>query len=421
MPRSGFVGLLILLATLPATAQPEYLAVDGDPGARISLASSWEPAPVVRNAAGLITSAPIWSTYWRETGQLASEDVRAPAPPLRLLQQDVDRVLAWGVKEYKLKPVVISTPNAVLVFTLSGMPSKALSKDELKRLEGHFAKKLNRKLTPPQVAHVFALRYLHLEQMWRELMCLDPEETPHRPVRLRGHYGSKGRSELYVFPKAEPYREFGRHFFGAAGQHASYWWHGDTEVVIGAFHAGALDHGELLARFDHMVAHDLVYQYRAFYHYLPAWVPNGIAHHFARRNKNVRNTYILLGMPDRANRPGWEWDQDGTKRDWWREAKALVNAGEHRPITKLGLYTHYQELHPRYHVQAWSMVNYMLGMGKARFRTFMDEMKTKSEDESLLEVQQRAFLRAYGVNMVAFEQHWRRWVSKTRLPKRRRG
>ena len=126
-------------------------------------------------------------------------------------------------------------------------------------------------------------------------------------------------------------------------------------------------------------------------------------------------------MPDRANRAGWEWDQDGTKRDWWREAKALVNAGEHRPITKLGLHTHYQELHPRYHVQAWSMVNYMLGMGKARFRTFMDEMKTKSEDESLLEVQQRAFLRAYGVNMVAFEQHWRRWVSKTRPPKRRRG
>lgn len=420
MSRSGFVGLLILLATATLPAQPAHLALVGDPGSSLDLASAWKPAPVVRDEEGLITKAPIWSSHWKNTGELAPKDVQTPAPPLMLLKQDTDRVLAWGVKDYKLRPVAISTPNAVLVFTLPAMSARAFSKEERAWLQGHFRKKLKRKLTPEQVAHALALRYLRLEDMWRELMCLDPDKEPHRPARLDGHYGSKGRSELYVFPKAEPYREFGRHFFGAAGQHASYWWHGQTEVIIGAFHGGGMDSGQLLARFDHMVAHDLVYQYRAFYHYLPAWVPNGIAHHFAQRNKKVKNTYILLGMPSKPHRAGWEWDKDGSKTNWWREAKALVRAGEARSITKLGLQTHYQELHPRYHVQAWSMINYMIGMGKGRFRTFMDEIKNKPEDESLLEVQQRAFLRGYGVNMVQFEKHWKQWVTKTKPPKRRK-
>ncbi|MAB90677.1 MAG: hypothetical protein CMJ90_14640 [Planctomycetes bacterium] len=421
LPRICFVGLLFALAALPGTAQPKHLNVDGDPGAHMPLAASWKPEPVVRNDAGLVISAPIWSTYWANAGQLAPEDSRVPIPPRALLKQEVPKVLAWGAKEYELEPIVIATPNAVLVFSLKSMPAKAFSAEERGWLQGHFTQKLKKKLTPAQVAHALGLRYLRLEQMWRELLCLDAKEASHRPARLAGHFGSKGRSELYVFPKDEPYREFGRHFFGAAGQHASYWWHGETEVIIGAFHAGELKHGEFLARFDHIVAHDLVYQYRAFYHYLPAWVPNGIAHHFARRNKEVRSTYILLGAADSAHQAGWKWDEGGARRDWWREAKALVRAGDQQSITKLGMSTHYQELPPRAHVQAWSMVNYMIGMGKDRFRTFMDEMKSKSEDESLLEVQQRAFLRAYGVNMVVFERNWKRWVSKTRPPKRRRG
>lgn len=425
MLRIGFVGLLTVIVMLGPGASrvgaQDHLAVKGDPAQDLELAKGWSPAPVVRDAEGRIKSAPFWSSHWKKSGELLP-DAEVPAPPIMLLKQEPDRVLAWGVKEYKLKPVIIATPHAILYIALPKQPAKVMSAEEKEWLQAQFPKKLKSKLTPVQVAHLYGLRYLKIEAMFEDLLCLNEKAEDYRPGRFGGgaHYGSKGRSELYVFPEEDPYREFGRHFFGVAGAHASYWWHSETETIIGAFHSEGLKPDEVNGRFHHLVAHDLVYQYRAFYHYIPAWIPNGVAHHFARRTGKVKNTYMILGGADKRYKDAWEWDKKGTKQDWWREAKILVKSGSARALTQLGLQTHYQELDPRYHVQAWSMINYIIGMGKGRFRTFLDEIMDKKDDDSILQVQQRALLRACGVNMVQFERHWKEWVGRTKPPKRRR-
>ena len=412
---------LVLVLLVPFTkAQPAgdplaHFAVTGDPGSQLELAPGWMPQPVVRIASGLITHAPFWSSHWADTGQLAKVS-NHPSEPKMLLKQPPENVLKWG-KEYKVKPVVIATPHAVLVLSFGPMPAKEMSRNEKAWLQTHFTKKLKRRLNPVQVAHLFGLRYLRLEAQFKDLLCLDPDTKHYRDLMVGGHFGSKGRSELYVFPKEEPYREFGRHFFGAHGKHVSWWWHKQTESVLGALYRGNARWPEFHARFDHLVAHNLSYQFRRFQHLLPAWVPNGIAHYFAKRHAKHRNTYILLGTPTSKHQTEWGWDKD----NWWSEVKTLVKSGEARRLTTLGIQTMYIDLGPRYHVQAWSLVNYMIGMGKVRFRTFLDVIMEDVDQDSILEVQQEAFLRAYGVNMVQFEKRWKGWVSRTKPPKRRRG
>jgi len=413
--RQITITVLGILSLLPSVlSQPSHLKVVGDPGSTLALAPGWVPRPVVRDGAGSITSAPMWSSHWADTAQFAA-DAQHPPRVVRLLKQDPGNVLRWGVKEYKLRPVVITTEHAVLVMDLGALRSREATAEERKWLAPHFRKKLKRKLSPVQVAHLYALRYLRCEAMFKDLLCLDGGAAHARDGR-RPHFGSLSRSELYVFSKEKPYQEFGRHFFGASGRRASWWWHKETETVIGALYMGEDAPPVFAARFDYMVAHNLLYQYEGFYHYIPAWIPTGLAHHFERRHEIHENTYLLLGLADGKYAAAWRWDRP----EWWREAKILVDSGEHRKLTVLGLQTKYIDLDPRYHVQAWSLVNYMLGMGKERFRIFIDVMKRKSDDESLLEVQQRALLEAYGVNQVQFESAWADWVRRTKPPKKRK-
>lgn len=383
------------------------------------MADDYRPDPVQRADGGSIATAPFWSSYWLDSDQLTDRS-KTPAPPARLLKQDPGRVSEWAKKTHGLESVIISTDHAVLVLFVDPMAAKHFSRQDLDGLRAHFPGKLGRTLTRPQVAHLLALRYLRLEAQWRRLICLDPAAKPHLPAKLPGHFGALGRSELYLFAKKEPYMEFGRHFFGGAGANASYWYHSETETVIGAFHAEGLKPAEMLARFDHLVAHDLVYQFRSFYHYVPAWIPHGIAHYFARRNKAVRNTYVIVGSPAKEHAAGWRWDPDGKRSGWEREARTLVRKGQSRPLLELGREHEYQQLHPRIHVQAWSMVDYMVAVSRSGFRTFLDEIMTKGEDESMLEVQQRAFMKGYGVNMVEFEKHWKAWVLRNKIRKRGR-
>jgi len=419
-PQTAVAGLLGLVLAATSPAQP-HLAITGDPAMTMDLADGWSPSAVVRDEEGRITAAPFWSSHWKATGEI-SPAANAPPAPTMMMKQEPGRVLAWGVKEYSLEPIVIATRHAVLYIALPAQSLKSITREEKEWLASHFPKKkLRSRLTPVQVAHLYGLRYLRLEAMWRDLLCLDSWRDGFRPpVRNLPdgpHFGSRGRSEMYVFSKEEPYREFGRHFFGAAGAHASYWYHADTESVIGAFHATDLKPTEVYGRFVHLAAHDLTYQYGGYYHHMPAWIPNGIGHYFARRLGKIKNTYILNGTPENKHKQAWEWDKAGNKQNWWREAKALVKSGSARALMQLGLQTRYVELEPRLHVQSWSMVHYIIGMGKGRFRTFLDEMMMMNDGDSLLQVQQRALLRGCGVNMVQFERHWKAWVHRTKPPK----
>ena len=82
---------------------------------------------------------------------------------------------------------------------------------------------------------------------------------------------------------------------------------------------------------------------------------------------------------------------------------------------KLALWsTKKNELPVAAHVQAWSMVSYMLSMDKERFRIFVDALKGQPPGDLDLVAHADAFKVAYGVNPVRFHRRWRAWVSRSR-------
>jgi hypothetical protein len=403
----------LVISTLRAQpSAPANLEIDEDRASKLVLAKEWKIPPVVRDGSGKVRAAPFWSSVWAEDRSLVpGADV--PLRPETLMKQPTDRVLAWGTTDHGLKWDLLATEHAVLVLAMPRIPQRFVTKDELAWLKTHFDRIPSRGLTPNQAAHLYGYRYLKAEAEWMDLMSLWPDGESFLPSDLPDHFGSRGRSEMFVFSLDSPYQEFGRHFFGASGKWSSYWWLKETQTIVGACHMEGVTHPAFEARFHSLVAHNLLYQYRNFYFYIPAWVPAGLLHFFERRYPGRSNTYMMLGAPVKERALAWTWDKDR----WWTESKKMVTEEATMPITQLGLQFHYQDLEPRLHVQAWSLTTYMLSLGVPRYRTFIDTLLQKEENESILEAQQRAFIKAYGVNMVVFENAWKEWVKGTRAPK----
>ncbi|MAG56962.1 MAG: hypothetical protein CMJ83_11765 [Planctomycetes bacterium] len=388
-----------------------HLDVQGDPGSSLLLAEGWAPPSFVREPGkqGKITKSPFWCSRCADHGEYA-KGARHPAPPEKLLNRPRSDMVATVQGKAKKPPIVLAMPRLILVCDLSPLSARMLKKYEIPWIREHFPKKKT-KLDQHAVAHLYAMRCLHLFAQWTDLMCLDPDRKEYRPADHGQTWGnpSMNRGEVWLFPAAEPYHQFCRQFFKGFGKWSSWWYVKPSNQVATLIHAGKLKDDILHARLDHMLAHQHLFEYRGHYYHLPVWIPEGIGHYFERRHEQKFDTFCLLGQPRQKDRSDWEWKA----RKWKREVRSLVSKNEELPVTKLALSsTSNQDLIPRYHVQAWSMINYMIGMGRGRFRTFIDGLKTKAEDDHVLEAHNNAFRRTFGVSAGQFQARWRGWVLK---------
>jgi hypothetical protein len=407
---------LLLTSLGPIAAQhapkevPKHLLHAADPASDNPFAPGWRPAEVQRDASGRITAAPLWCDALVES---LAPGASVPAPAQRALGRPLSDITGWMEGEPRLSPVVVTTEHAVLLIDLPGLKShrRIIAADEITWLREYFPK-LKGALSPAQRAVLYGLRYLRMEARFLDSLGLLAADGDRRPLRLGGdHLGSKGRFQVFVFPTQEPYREFGRHFFGCFGWYTSWWYNKREDGMISALHATATRDADLLARFEFQVAQSLVYQYRAFYHHLPIWIPAGFGHHFQRLHRQVKPVFPELGYGKAL-----EWDE----RNWDRAVRSLVASGKDIPLVKMAGLTQFPnfdgEFKGVHHAQCWSMVNFAMSFGPERWRRFLDEMKVKSRDESLVEVQYRAIDRAFEADLVSFHTAWRKWA----LSKKRR-
>lgn len=416
--RLGVVMLATMSLSLTSLAQPHdvkekkplpHLDLKGDPSTQIKLIANWK-VPTFKKGEGAgakMIGGPFRCSVCEADGQV-SKEAALPKKAQRLGKRPADDVLAWWKDDMKLKPITIALEHSVMVIDLPPITSRGLPSEDRAWLEENF-EKVKDPITPHQRAHLYALRYLQMEAQISEILCIDPSHPSFKPPAPDKHFGSKGRTEIYLFPKEEPYREFGRHFFGGSGPLTSWWYHPEDEANVAALHGASPNDQVLAARFDHQMAHHLIYQYRGFNELLPAWVTEGIGHWFERRHATHENTYCILGLTK-----DWKFDEI----DWWSVVKDQINNNEDLPLHQLGQMTKLAELKPKHHPQAWSLTNFMLGIGTNRFRTFIDILKSRGAEESVAECHYRAIETAYECDLVTFQKAWRKWAMATRSGRR---
>lgn len=409
--RAGPLGLALALACLPPLlAQPPQ----PDPSVTLELATEWEAPKVVREGdADLITSAPFRCSI-TEASEGYAKSAELPAAAPRLYGQPRGAIVDWLREQTRIEPVVLELPHAVIVCVLKPATARGLDKWERDRVT-ESAGKVRGQLTSVQRAHLFAWRYLRTEAQVRDLLGLLPGSPRHKPGGPHGHFGLKGRLEFYLISGEEPYQAFGRHFFGAFGKSASWWFQKDQDQLISSLHDTKISDDVLAARFDHMVAYLIGHGYRNRQHLFPEWVPASLGHWFERRHPRCEDTFVINGVPGTAHATAWKWNES----DFWGAAKRLIAEEEAVALTELcrkeGV-----DLNPRERMQAWSLLNFMISKGEGRLRVFLDEMKRRDQFESVLEVQVRSIEKAFGMGVVEFENEWREWVRRTRPGRRAR-
>lgn len=422
MRETTVLGLLAtILIVLPSGLQAQMMEpVDlARPGPiDLALAADWAPGPLVRSKqGGRITKAPFWCSACASESGYAKGATPAGRPET-LLARPAPNMLATVRGKAKHAPVVCATERLVVVCHLKTTTSRGLNKEEKGWIKDHFGK-LGGRLGTHRLAHLWMLRALKNDAEWRDLMCVEPGKKDHIPIADRVIWGvpKMAPGELWLFAGETEYREFSRQFcrfFGVRG----HWWYEKKANLIATLTYGGKEVEKVLpARVAHLLAHHRVLEYRGFYSESFTWVTEGLGHWFERRFKNFDSTFCKFGSPLPGQKDdGWGW----AKTRWWREVKSQVKSGEVIPMQKLATYrTDKLDFTGEAHAQAWSMVTYMLGFGKQRWRLFIDVIKGQSKSEAPMQALNRAFQRAYGHNAIMVHKGWQEWVRRTRVPKRR--
>lgn len=399
--RPHAVAILLCILAAGLSGQPKInLDLRGDP------ASAWEipgdfrvlPFAFEERSGGGIGKAPFHCSECASAGRFA-DGAETPAAPAELLRQPRAVIEAFGAREHKLKPIVLSMDRAVLIVYLGESEGRHAGADERAGLEQQFGKKPGRRITPHERAHLYAMRYLACEARWCELLGVAPAGIG----RVEGQ--TIARAEYYLFEKLDAYREFGRHFFGMFGPDLSWWWHEQSHSLTGSLNGDGLADDALSARFSYLVAHILTYQQFGFFYRVPSFIPAGLGHWAERSHRNRQDTFMVMGTPS-ANKEEWGWKAP----DWDRAVRDMVNTGKSKPFIAMGLIDMDDQLTPPYRAQAWSMVKYLAGVDRGQFGQFLRIALNKRRSETAIEALARAADTAYGATLPELEAAWREWV-----------
>ena len=352
------------------------------------------------------SKAPFHCSECEKSGLMDAKTV-TPRVPTEILRQPRSAIEAWGSKEHKLAAIVLSMDRAVVISYLGPMESKLASKAELEAVAQQLKSKVGSRLSPHERAHLYAMRYLEAEHRWCDLLSVKPERIGNTDlVRL-------ARSEYFLFENLEPYREFGRHFFGMFGSSMSWWWHEPSLSLTGSLNGTDVKDDALAARFAYLTTHILCYQHNGFLFRIPSFLPAGLSHWAERSHSKRVDSFMVMGVPTQS-KSEWSW----APSDWDADLSNSVKAGKSKPFVTLGLIDKDDQLTPPFRGQAWSMIKYLAGVDRAQLGTFLSTALHKRQNESAVEALARAAEVAYGKTLPELEAGWKEWATKGRYLKR---
>ncbi len=161
------------------------------------------------------------------------------------------------------------------------------------------------------------------------------------------------------------------------------------------------------------MTHNLVHAYKYYWHTLPCWVAEGLAHWYARGVFEENNNWSGIYETSSGLRNEWNWVPKiyaRVKEDYFPGAAELMAK------------TDYSQLRFAEHMMIWSRVEYLLTQeDPARFARFLDFLSDRIPEvqpgslptpEQVLVHQQRAWEAAYELPPEEFDRRWKAWVLK---------
>ena len=153
--------------------------------------------------------------------------------------------------------------------------------------------------------------------------------------------------------------------------------------------------------------HSLVDGYRYYLHSLPHWFRQGLAHWYLRRISPKYNVYNEETRYDNQPEKLWNWPprvRARAKFDHFPRAAELLHWRED------------QEKKLTDSMMVWSRMDYLMSLGDEGLRTYVHLMSEpfgghqRPTREQILERQEMALKKAWGLDAAAFDGRWRRWV-----------
>ena len=329
---------------------------------------------------------------------------------VRLAQRKEEDVLRWIREELKIrKPAYLEDDSFKIFLDLPAMSTKRYPnrflREELEQLHDVFPKisKKTTGLNPHQRLHLYRIRAHRLLRDFWWLAGTTEEELRARYPHMAGPYmGMKNKQEIFVFRKRKHFNRFLQWSIGVRTEAEGFCWHHhiDRAMMMVMFDSGERD-PSTQNFFLHRLMHNLVDAYRTYQYKLPAWIQMGIAHWVERRETPRANAFCF---------------SEGTTPEkmletrWLPKVRKMVLKGDVPPLAQFAGVTEYGELPLSYHMVTYSLFSYLMSLGPEKFPVFLNILKEKRKGESLQSLQLRAFKKAYGLDLIRFDQGWREWV-----------
>ena len=228
-----------------------------------------------------------------------------------------------------------------------------------------------------------------IDGMRIEVVCLEKSPAYARYVqRIDQELGLSKRVELASWA-------------AGASRMRSFWWT-DPKPLVGAYLFP-----NTIQVLESAVAHDVSYvllnRYRFNFRFSSSWLFEGLAYWLEMQSIGRSATYTIGrgGIAGGADTAAW---QDSAK---WRDLlKAQVLASQDTSTSRLASYGFKNDaLTLPDLVKCWSLVDYLIGLDRAKWKAFVDGTKDRSKAE------EDALKTAYGVDYKGLETQWRAYVS----------
>jgi hypothetical protein len=235
------------------------------------------------------------------------------------------------------------------------------------------------------------------------------------PTAMELPQGLKARMRLHVFVKQPAYARFAKYFDKkekcssvvkgwvrrAQRQHA-FWWVQPTAVVSAYKFPNTTR--TVVSNIVHNMSFNLLTLYNFNFRFPKPWLQEGFAYFLEMEAYGYSDTFNLhragTAAASASGEPVWI---DSNK--WKKTILRLVVEGQDPPLKRI-VRMETEQLGYAELVKSWSVVSYLVGLGKADFQAFMrgtkDREKAHPMEESLKEV--------YGLSWRQLDQKWRAWV-----------
>lgn len=325
----------------------------------------------------------------------------------RLMEQSESEVMDWLARITRKRPMLIEDRHFRLYADLPPLDTRRhrnpFMREELIELSSVFPRINERtgELNPHEMVHLYLVRANRLLRDFYWIVGRDQEGIAKDWPHLGPYLGMQSRQEVYIFGRQRPYMEWGARYIGRASDDGQCWHMFVDKFLTMGMHAQGHEDPRTANYFFHRLFHNLLDAYRYYSFKLPAWFQEGMGHWVERRESVQYNSFCFSeGVIPQVLY---------TSR-WLPRIKKTVAKGDFLPFVEICSREEYGQLPLEHHMLSWSMVCFLWRMGPEKMPVFINELKSKQQNESLYQAQVRAFHKAYGITMLQFEAGWKEWV-----------